>query len=336
MHHQNNFDGIRLLAALAVLASHQCVVAGLAEPATFGSLKLGDTAVLVFFAISGYLVASSWAADPELWRFAARRFLRIWPAYIVAVVGAALWIRFTDPRPLASTAAWMYVYKHLMFESFEWNFFWTQRDPRLNVSIWTIPFELGCYVAFALLAASLRKWWPVVLVAVGGPLFAWWGFGMATINPSVVSPDMDWVWFGAFFGCGAALCGLPVLRTPTVSVALILIGIAAFATGSQVIGLALAIPPLAILVGTRTWPVLGRAGRFGDFSYGLYLWAWPVQQIVATHLGVQAGYWSLLLVSLAAATVLAVLSWHLVERWALAVKPSSRTRWPYALTFVLK
>jgi len=104
-HGDNNFDGVRLAAALCVLASHQCLMSGLPEPRIVGPLTLGGFAVLVFFAISGYLVASSWSADPEAWRFAARRFLRIWPAYAVVVVGAAAWIIATDERPLADTAA---------------------------------------------------------------------------------------------------------------------------------------------------------------------------------------------------------------------------------------
>jgi peptidoglycan/LPS O-acetylase OafA/YrhL len=61
-----------------------------------------------------------------------------------------------------------------------------------------------------------------------------------------------------------------------------------------------------------------------------------VQQVVATHLGVQAGIWRLLLVSLIVVTLLAALSWHLVEKRALAAKPSSSTAWPRSLTLVLK
>jgi peptidoglycan/LPS O-acetylase OafA/YrhL len=269
MHVRNSFDGVRLAAALSVLTSHQFWIAGHPEPLAFGSMTLGGLAVLVFFAISGYLVASSWAADPKPWRFAARRLLRIWPAYAVVVVCGALWVGMTNPEPLATTAAWMFVFKHLVFRSFEWTFFPTLHDARLNPSIWTIPFELACYLAFALVAVVSGKWWATFLVAVGGPAFIWWGFGMASFDPSAATLEVDSVLFAAFFAFGAVLFGMPVLRTAKVSALLVLSGIIAFKAGSEVIGLAIAIPAAVIQVGSRAWPVLGRASRFGDFSYGI-------------------------------------------------------------------
>jgi peptidoglycan/LPS O-acetylase OafA/YrhL len=336
MHARNNFDGVRPAAALAVLASHQFLMAGRQEPLVFGQMTLGGAAVLVFFAISGYLVASSWSADPQLWRFAARRFLRIWPAYAAVVVGASLWIVATDPRPLANTAAWLFIYKHLFFQHFEWAFYPASHDPRLDPPIWTIPFEIGCYVAFALIAAALRKWWPAFFIAVCGSAFVWWGFGMRAFDPSSASLEVDSVFFGAFFVFGAALFGMPVLRTARVSMALMLSGVIAYAAGSQVIGLAVVIPTLAIFVGSRAWPVLGRAGRFGDFSYGIYLWGWPVQQVIVTHLGAQFGVWRLMVVSSIVVTLVAALSWHLIERRALRAKPDSSTAWPRSLTLTVK
>jgi peptidoglycan/LPS O-acetylase OafA/YrhL len=332
MHIKNNFDGVRLAAALAVLTSHQFWIAGHPEPLTFGPMTLGGLAVLVFFSISGYLVASSWVADPKPWRFAARRLLRIWPAYAVVVVCTSLWIGMTDSRPLADTAAWMFVSKHLFFHSFEWDFFPALRDARLNPSIWTIPFELACYLAFALVAIVLRKWWAAFLVAVCGPAFIWWGFGMASFDPSAATLVMDGILFGAFFAFGAALFGVPVLRTAKGAALLVLSGVIAFKAGSEVIGLALTIPTLAIFAGERTWPVLSRAGQFGDFSYGVYLWGWPVQQVIAVHLGPGFGVWRLLAVSTIVVTLLAALSWHLVEKRALRAKPTRNTAWPRALT----
>lgn len=324
----NNFDGVRLFAAFAVLISHQFWIAGSKEPHTFGPMTLGSLAVLVFFAISGHLVASSWVADPVLWRFAARRFLRIWPAYFIAIVGAALWIGFNDARPVATTGAWMFVFKHLQFERFEWDFFPTLHDPRLNPSVWTIPFEVGCYVAFAAVAMVARKRWAILLATVGGIGFAAWGVGLKTFDPSDVSLSTDCAVFGAIFALGAILIGLPVLRTAKVSAVLVLAGAVAYLAGSEVIGLVLAIPVVAVFVGGRSWPGFRQAARFGDLSYGIYLWGWPVQQIVATQMGVGVGFWRLLSVSLPIVVILALLSWHLIEKRALRAKPRTSTEWP--------
>lgn len=324
----NNFDGVRLVAALAVLVSHQFLIAGTQEPHTFGPMTLGSLAVLVFFAISGHLVASSWVADPVLWRFAARRFLRIWPAYFVAIVGAAVWVACTDPRPLAVTGAWMYVFKHLQFAQFEWDFFPTLHDPRLNASIWTIPFEVGCYVAFAAVAMLARKWWAVALVTVGGIAFAAWGVGLRSLDPSEASVGTDWALFGAVFAVGAVLLGLPALRMAKASAAIVLVGAVAYLAGSEVIGLALVIPTVAVVVGRSSWPVFRQAARFGDLSYGIYLWGWPAQQVVATQMGVGVGFWRLLSISLPLVVVLALISWHVVEKRALRAKPRTSAEWP--------
>lgn len=263
-----------------------------------------------------------------MWRFSARRFLRIWPAYVVVVVGSSLWFASTDPRPLASTAAWMFVFKHLLFQRWDWAFFPGLRDPRLNVSLWTIPFEAGCYVAFVIVAVLARRWWPHFLVVVCGAAFVWWAHGMAVFNPSKASVDTDWVFFSAFFAFGAVLHGLSRLRRPDASAALVLLGAIAFWTGSGVIGLVLVVSPLAILAGEGSWPVMRSAGRFGDFSYGIYLWGWPIQQVVTVRLGTQAGVWPLFVVSLTLVLVLAFVSWHLVENPALRLKPRSGSSWP--------
>lgn len=334
-HPGNNFDAVRLVAALAVLASHLCLVAGRPEPGLFGPITLGAAAVLVFFSVSGYLVASSWAADPKLWRFAARRFLRIWPAYAVVVVATVAAVLATDSRPLAHAAAWLYLAKRLTLHSFDWNFFPGLRDPRLNAPLWTIVFEIGCYAGFALLAAPLRKWWPRVVFPLAVPAFLWWGHGMAAFDATWASTGTIATMFAGFFGAGAALAAWPALRSPRASAALVAMGIVAYVSGSQIVGLALALPTVAVFVGTRAWPVLRRAGRFGDLSYGLYLWAWPVQQVVASQLGAAAGYWRLLFTSLLIVTPMAALSWHLVEKRALRAKPSSRTPWPRLLTLEL-
>ncbi len=202
MKHTNNFDALRLAAALAVVLSHEFWLVEAFQPKPFGPMTLGSVAVYVFFSISGFLVASSFDSDPTLWRFAARRFLRIWPAYAVVVIGSAAYICATDSRPLAHTGAWMYVFKHAFFQPFDWNFFPAIHDSRLNPPLWTIAFEVGCYVLFACVATVLRRHWHVVL----GLLLAWaaiCGIGVRAFDPSNVSGNVNWVCFFCFFAMGA-------------------------------------------------------------------------------------------------------------------------------------
>jgi len=71
--HLNNFDVVRVVAALFVVVSHQFALTGLPEPTFLNVHTLGGLGVLVFFSVSGYLVAQSWQADPHVLRFAARR-----------------------------------------------------------------------------------------------------------------------------------------------------------------------------------------------------------------------------------------------------------------------
>jgi peptidoglycan/LPS O-acetylase OafA/YrhL len=66
------------------------------------------------------------------------------------------------------------------------------------------------------------------------------------------------------------------------------------------------------------------AARFGDLSYGLYIYGWPVEEAIAWASGGHAAWWQICLAALPAAGVLAFLSWHLVEQPMLRLKPRRR------------
>ena len=109
-HPKNNIDFIRIIAALFVLYSHQHALMGLPEPSVLGAHSLGGFGVLVFFSISGFLVAQSWHADPSFYRFALKRMLRIWPAMAVAVLLASQVLLAYTFESLWGTAAALLVF----------------------------------------------------------------------------------------------------------------------------------------------------------------------------------------------------------------------------------
>ncbi|WP_226858226.1 acyltransferase family protein [Diaphorobacter aerolatus] len=87
------------------------------------------------------------------------------------------------------------------------------------------------------------------------------------------------------------------------------------------------IAALGVVWGTACTPVLHRAGRFGDFSYGLYIYAFPVQQLVVWASANQLGFPVALAITLMSTLTLAALSWHWIEKPALSLKPQ-RMRLP--------
>ena len=338
----NNFDGIRLLAALAVLVSHQFAVNGQPEP-VFGSfISLGSSGVVVFFVISGTLVTRSWLNDPSLPRFAARRLLRIWPGLAAVTLACALmlgpWVSTLGLRDYLADPLLRDYARNLVFDlhdrlplSFQGN----AMPTSINSSLWSIPLEVECYVAvallgslgllrrrFALLGAVLLVLLPyAVLDPRGETLRARFGWGM---------PEQTVIEFGLCFAAGACLELFGFGRAPSMSRRRLAWGAAALA-GGGLAGLAghlvlatwLVVPMMVVLVGTASFPVLRDLGRFGDLSYGVYIFAFPTQQTVAWLLRSRLPWGAELALVLVLTFGLALLSWHLVEKPALRLKPRS-------------
>jgi len=326
--HTNNFDAIRIVAALAVLVSHHHALIGQFEPLVLGIHSLGGFAVLVFFVVSGYLVTCSWNNDPHLVRFTLRRALRIWPALIAVVVlttyGLGVWLTTLAPKESLQDSAtsgylsniWLHGKAGLpgLFEN-------TPLRVSANGSIWTIPYEVQCYVILAcaglLGALRIRTVWLLMVL-------------VTTIWYQVkYGPDFHPDWklkreMMVYFILGSALAvlqpswsrrPLPWLAALTVA------SLCAWFFGLRYLSLMIALPYLLIYLGTQSTPILRQFGRWGDPSYGLYLIAFPIQQTVIHFFWPTIGSASVLALSVAITTVLAYASWHGIEKRALVIKP---------------
>jgi len=330
--HRDNFDCLRLIGALLVLYSHQYALAGRPEPMLLLGETLGELGVLIFFSISGYLVQLSWDRDPHPGRFLLRRFLRIWPGLAVAVlvcfaiVGPAFapvyaGVYFADPH-------YRGVLRNLWFVTGDPAVFAHHAYPGVNGSIWTIPKEVACYVALAVAGScGLLKDWRVPLIGVAAVaiLYLTVGGGEAGLPALRASKLFYPVYFAAFFGAGVvqAKCADRLARLGGwLPLAAMAASVLAALSGETIVALWCAVPVLSVWFGRAAWPVCRSAGRYGDFSYGLYLYAWPAQQIVVEVLGADASIVRLLAGALSLTGAAAILSWLLVERVALRLKPA--------------
>jgi len=284
----NNFDGLRLLGALLVLFSHQFALSGRWEPRFLGDHSFGNLGVLIFFSISGYLIAASWERDPSLKRFLAKRFLRMVPALAVAI-------------PLAAG---------LVFSLRLWKF---PENPlhALNGSLWTIPIEIYCYLI--LVGVALLTKHSAVVIAT-----------LAVIAHLIFDLRNNFtvnfiVYFGMFFAVGALLYRFK--RLQNCAHFFVLVGVCIIAwSDDTALALAVIVPPIVVFVGLRSWRPMNLACKYGDLSYGIYIYAWPVQQIGVAYMP-DAPYLLLFSVSLPVTMSLAWLSWHCIENRALKLKP---------------
>ena len=287
-HRLNNFDTLRLAAALFVLISHQHALTGMREPSVLNVHSLGGLGVLIFFSISGFLVAQSWQADPNVWRFALKRLLRIWPALAVVVTLAALVL-----GPLVSSLPWREYYASPIIPEYFKNLRFELRDElpmrfegnalptAVNGALWTIPLELKCYIALAVLgmAGLLRQRWLMLALLLAATTV----YALAAGGADRLTEFFNWrieqrllVEFGLFFFAGVVFHGFKLHQSSRKIQLLLLCACwalagLAFVMGRPLLALWLVVPVTVLVFGNASTPLLRRAGHFGDLSYGMYI-----------------------------------------------------------------
>lgn len=343
----NNFNLVRLCAAGLVLLSHSWPLSGTpGEPfERFAGFSFGHLGVDVFFVVSGFLVTGSLLARGSLASFLRSRTLRIFPALVASAFGTALAIGpFVTTLPLgryfAAWGTWRYALQNST--TWPWGVCWVlpgvyaglPGGNAVNGALWSLPWELTMYTMLALLGALALRARP--LLTRGGLRNAVLGLALVATLGHGVNEGFDFTrrfeivqglrLVALFFTAGA----LYLLRDRVpLSAWLFSASVAALFGSLAVKGLALALYPASlayIVVWLALVPrgVLRRYNRLGDYSYGFYLWQFPIQQwIMLRRPGTSQP--ELLFLALPAALALAVASWHLVEAPALALKDRERT-----------
>ncbi len=339
------FDYLRLTLAVGVIAMHSAIVCYSfpGEIALWHSpLRPLIRAILpMFFALSGFLVAGSLERSRTLPLFLGLRVIRIYPALAVEALLSA----FILGPIFTSLSLYDYVQDPL-FARYFWNLL---GDPQyvlpgafphnplptyMNRQLWTVPFELLCYITLGGLSVIGLKRWPRLLPAAAVTLalaygtFKWLRSGQALM---VVGPMPGLLLVVAFLA-GVSLYWfrdrLPYSRAWFVGMAVasvLFLSIVPFGDVVAPFTAAYVTVWLGLTNPRRIWLVRG-----ADYSYGIFLYGFPMQQAVAA-----LGMWGQsplgnFLGSVAAAAAFAGLSWTFIEKPALRLrKPMERleARW---------
>ncbi|MGO8672435.1 MAG: acyltransferase family protein [Capsulimonadaceae bacterium] len=331
----NNFDFLRLFFATMVIFAHSYILStgtNLVEPffrLTHHQEEGGGIAVDCFFMISGFLVSQSWMRSDMLAYF-KKRALRIFPGFVVALLvcvfvvgplGGANWSTyFRNPH----TYDMLQIAPAQFADSLPNVFAHNPYPNAVNISLWTIPFELQCYLmvaVFGMLRAYRNR---IRVLAIFVAIY-----GLYNVEPFLplihVQPPIErdhFLRLVTYFMSGmvafhyrdkvphsGALFGLSIL-------ALILSLRVGFSWINPIFGAY----ALFFVAFERSLPLLN-AARYGDFSYGTYLYAFPIQQLLLYHC---PGFFRPLTLFFTATMVtycVAIVSWRLVEQPCLNLKP---------------
>ena len=306
MGRQNNFNLIRYCAAVCVVVSHSYGFTGHYEPHPFGPrISLGGLAVYVFFAISGYLIYKSFTRN-DLGSFAVARFRRIMPGLVVVSLLAAFVVGpLLTALPLreyfSSPATWAYVPRTLLLPSETVSLpglFEGFAAPLTNGTLWTLHYEVFWYGIVLMFGVFGFRHFPVLLIVF--------------VLSAIAAPLSWYIMFGLPFATGMTVAHYRVPLRWEIAAALTLAGFFNWEA------LFVALSYSAIWLGTKTTPVLRHFNRAGDYSYGVYIYGWPVQYALLSLMELTTA--QLIAASVFLATVLGALSWHLVEKPALQAK----------------
>lgn len=334
----NGFDTIRLAAACAVILSHAFPLTGVEEPlyALTGQASIGTLAVSAFFLISGFLVSASHARS-SLQRFAIKRVRRIMPGLLVAVAVSAFLIGpvFTE-LPLkayfASTELWAFL-GNAVFLPVGYDLPGTFADrplPAVNGSLWSLKYEAACYILVPLVMALTRWRAGAVILAVMA------SFAITRAIPEGVGGPILVIDLAAslfrFFGMGMLFFlfaeKIPISRSLG-AVGALATALAAFTP--VFVEVAAVAGSYALLVFGAVAPEWFRnLTAKGDVSYGVYVYAFPIQQILVP-LSIATGTWAWLantVLALPLALMAGWISWRFVE------KPFMTYRRPIAASVV--
>lgn len=341
----NNFNLLRFIAALLVLYSHSFALASVTSSEPLHSIigmTWGRIAVDTFFVTSGFLVTGSYFQRNNLFVFAWARVLRIYPALIAAV----LFCVFIVGLGFTTLSAWEYITSEttlkflaknvILFCGVEYNlpgvFDNVPWKNSVNGSLWTLPYEVKMYVHLAfflfifgyirrrqLNIGQLKQYLLfVAFIAIIANItthFQWFPYIQSFI------PAKSIRLFYMFFA-GAAyyvwrenvLFSLKVFTA--ISFALLM---SSFHSEVFFVFYIVFLPYLILFLAYVPSGKIRDFNKIGDYSYGIYIYAFPVQQSISAMIpGVSVA--TMIIVSILVTFFLSFLSWHLIEKRFLKMK----------------
>jgi len=320
----NCFDFIRLFASVLVIFSHSYGLLNIPEPYSVlssNAFTLGEIAVLVFFLISGFLITKSWDDAPNLIQYFKKRLLRIVPALFVVIILLVFCIgpfvsNLNIHNYFFSPDTWKYLLNIIPLKFFEMKHaFVSNPFPHsINGSLWSLSYEFRCYILVAVLGIfNFYKQDKKFILFIMLFLILLCFNPYKIINRCYVVFLIGQLFYlfrekiilSKYIALSSLILLILTIKMPTVNTFIHII----------------AISYLTFFLAYNTG-FLNNFKKFGDFSYGVYIYAFPIQQILILNFIKELSPIKLFIISTLITLIFAVISWFFIEKKALQLKNS--------------
>ena len=324
---QNNFDLLRFVFAFVVFLFHAHALSGAQELAIFSQYLSSDIAVKSFFVVSGFLIFMSYENSGSVSGYFDKRIRRIYPAYVFVILASVLLGGIFSSyglRDYLSLPLLKYIAANLLFLNFLQpdlpGLFQHNALQAVNGALWTLKIEVLFYLLVPLAAMAFTRLGrlPVLLVMyVGSVVYSAAMAALAAQSGSGPYFELQRQLPGqlCFFVAGAAgYYYFHYLRRYVLP--LMAAAVAAFMLQHWLPWMV--VQPLAlgivVVYVACIFPCLGNFGRYGDFSYGIYIVHFPILQLLIANGSFERAPWLALLMAMALVMAAAILLWHFIEK----------------------
>ena len=325
----NNLNLIRMIAASAVIVSHSFPIAygqGTAEPleGLIGH-SLGWLAVVIFFIISGFLISKSFDQKHSGVHWGMARVMRIFPGLLVVLLITLLLlgpVLTIDParQYWSAPRTWAYVPRNLSLVFMQYDLpgvFGRNPYPQaINGSLWTLGYEVACYVGvfvagtIGILHRRYRLVFLILAVLLALPSI---GYARPHAHPPSHLGQLGELAFPFALGTLAYVWRDRIKLDWKIAAASWVAAILLAYTPLCIVAFVIACACSVMILAYRVKGPILHYNRLGDYSYGTYIYAFPVQQI-AVLLAPGDGWLVNLAISFPLTLACAILSWHFVEQ----------------------
>ncbi|WP_055435398.1 acyltransferase family protein [Lacinutrix algicola] len=334
----NNFDFLRFVFATLVLVSHSYPLSinnGETEwllKITNNQISWSSIGLAGFFSISGYLIYQSLQRSKSLIDYFWKRILRLFPALIVVLlltVFLAPFVYESNVPYYKNGSAYYYFFRNISLYNLQYSItgvFENNPYPKaINGSLWTICYEFTMYslLAFFYFVKTKTNLIKVSTLVVFIAMYVGYNFFMDNLGGiSVLGMyGSSFLKLCTYFVFGSVLAMFKIENLKYKNIVfwstLVLVLVAVWFDFYKLVT-HFTLPIIILLFGLKPLAYLKNFGKYGDASYGIYIYGFPIQQTLMYYF--DFGIMALMFYSILLSFIFGYLSWHLIEKKALIYK----------------